>query len=384
MKIFTYREMKEISLLVLFCCFCTGAYAERSIQTNGFLTAGFSQNDQDVSYTGVKDEMNFSKLSVIGIQTSFTPNESSIQLVSQLLARGKNSWEIDAEWAYLAYQPNNQVELQAGRFRFPGFMISQYYDVGVSYPWITPPEELYGFANVPITAINGLNAVGKIAAPPFDFVSQIYIAQTPETDLPLIGEIFTLGEFRIGGIILELIHPNITVRASHHVVPKLTAELVDTLAAATGLPVSAINSFGIEDTTDGEVVFSSVGVDISWNQIRFLAEWAHRDVSNSIFSSSQNWFATIGYEFGHLFPHFTYSVADAEDVEFFNQDQHTATLGIKFSMTDSVAVKFEYGFTELDGRENANGLFDSIPTVFGGPTIDDEINTITAAVNLVF
>ena len=384
MKIVMCREIKTAFVLVLFCSICTGVYAERSINTNGFLTAGFSQNDQEVSFTGVKDEINFTELSVIGIQTSFVPNSSSIQLVSQLLARGRNGWNLDAEWAYIAYQPSTTVELQAGRFRFPGFMISQYYDIGVSYPWITPPEELYGFANIPITAVNGLNAVGKIAAPPFDFITQIYIAQTPETDLPLIGQTFVLGEFRIGGIILELTHPNITVRASHHLVPKLTAELVDTLAAATGLTADFIRGQGIEDTTDGEVVFSSLGVDVSWYRIRFLAEWAHRHVFNSIFSSSQNWFATIGYDFGRVFPHFTYSVADAEDVAFFNQDQHTATLGVKISMTDSVAVKFEYAFSELDERDNANGLFDSIPSSFGGPMVEDEINTISAAVNIVF
>ncbi len=100
----------------------------RSINHNGFLTAGFSQSDNEVSFMGVDDELNFSDLSLIGIQTTFKPSDGPFQFVAQLLARGNRSWKVNAEWAYIGARLTDNFEFQVGKVRAPMFMISETYD----------------------------------------------------------------------------------------------------------------------------------------------------------------------------------------------------------------------------------------------------------------
>lgn len=51
----------------------------------------------------------------------------------------------DLQWAYLSYTPNRNIEIQVGRKRIPIYYYSDFQDVGASYPWVTPPPELYGW-----------------------------------------------------------------------------------------------------------------------------------------------------------------------------------------------------------------------------------------------
>jgi len=48
------------------------------------------------------------------------------------------------EWAYLSYRFGNW-EVQVGRKRIPLYYYSDFQDIGVAYPWVTPPTELYGW-----------------------------------------------------------------------------------------------------------------------------------------------------------------------------------------------------------------------------------------------
>lgn len=57
-------------------------------------------------------------------------------------------------WAFLTYQVSPEWELQVGRKRVPLYYYSDYQDVGVAYPWVNPPPELYGWE---VTNYNGVS-----------------------------------------------------------------------------------------------------------------------------------------------------------------------------------------------------------------------------------
>lgn len=78
-----------------------------------------------------------------GLQMSYalTPAAS---LVGQVVVRATDG-KPDLTWAYASYKLSRSWEVQVGRKRIPLYYYSDFQDVGVSYPWISPPPELYGW-----------------------------------------------------------------------------------------------------------------------------------------------------------------------------------------------------------------------------------------------
>lgn len=79
----------------------------------------------------------------VGIQGKYTINNKA-SVTAQLVSRGTNGTP-DVTWAFGSYKFNDNFEVQVGRKRIPLYYYSDFQDIGVSYPWITPPPELYGW-----------------------------------------------------------------------------------------------------------------------------------------------------------------------------------------------------------------------------------------------
>lgn len=79
----------------------------------------------------------------VGIQATYKPNANTT-FVGQLASRGADSTP-NVQWAYAGYKLDKNWEVQVGRKRIPLYYYSDFQDIGVSYPWITPPPELYGW-----------------------------------------------------------------------------------------------------------------------------------------------------------------------------------------------------------------------------------------------
>ena len=116
------------------------------IKIDGFLSAGFSTNDESGGLKhlpyGFNEGTDFQSDSVLGIQMAFKISEQA-KVVTQLVSNGWDNWDVDVGWAYLAYEINDQVEFRAGRMRLPFYLYSESLDVGYSYPWVRPPLSLY-------------------------------------------------------------------------------------------------------------------------------------------------------------------------------------------------------------------------------------------------
>lgn len=79
----------------------------------------------------------------VGFQGKYTINNKA-SVTAQLVSRGTNGTP-DVTWAFGSYKFNDNFEVQVGRKRIPLYYYSDFQDIGVSYPWITPPPELYGW-----------------------------------------------------------------------------------------------------------------------------------------------------------------------------------------------------------------------------------------------
>ncbi|MBY0453802.1 MAG: hypothetical protein K2Q11_02830 [Burkholderiaceae bacterium] len=79
----------------------------------------------------------------VGIQGKYTINPEA-SITTQLTSRGTHATP-EIAWAFASYKLNENFELQVGRKRIPLYYYSDFQDIGVSYPWVSPPPELYGW-----------------------------------------------------------------------------------------------------------------------------------------------------------------------------------------------------------------------------------------------
>jgi len=78
-----------------------------------------------------------------GVQVSYALTPQA-KVVGQVVVRGTNGTP-DITWAYASYKLNKDFELQVGRKRVPLYYYSDFQDIGVAYPWVATPPELYGW-----------------------------------------------------------------------------------------------------------------------------------------------------------------------------------------------------------------------------------------------
>lgn len=98
----------------------------------------------DWSNAGVYGEhLSLGQESRVGIQGTytFTPQAS---FTGHVVSRGTRETP-DLAWAFGSYKFNGNWEVQLGRKRIPLYYYSDFQDIGVAYPWITPPPEVYGW-----------------------------------------------------------------------------------------------------------------------------------------------------------------------------------------------------------------------------------------------
>ncbi len=95
--------------------------------------------------------------SKLGLQGTAAFNDS-YSVTSQIVMRGASSENVDIEWLYGDIKFNDKLTLQVGRKRLPLFYYSESQDVGLSFPWVHLPPQLYGWE---IVNYNGANLLYK-------------------------------------------------------------------------------------------------------------------------------------------------------------------------------------------------------------------------------
>ncbi|MFO1250982.1 MAG: hypothetical protein U1E77_07555 [Inhella sp.] len=93
--------------------------------------------------------------SLIGLQGTLHFSDS-ISATAQVLARpGNFNFRPTLDWAYGSWAVNDHWTVQAGRKRIPLYYYSDFLYIGTAYPWVRPPQDVYGW---PIYAYDGVNA----------------------------------------------------------------------------------------------------------------------------------------------------------------------------------------------------------------------------------
>ena len=395
------------------------------VQVHGYGTFGYSRflsqtNENSLGYGVIDKDGTFLYNSILGLNLSYVFNDE-LTFYTQLTASGSQfysgaiseSYPLNFDIAMLNYHPYDWLNIRVGRQVMPVWMTSEQIDMGVTYPWIRPPMEVYALA--PVKSATGLG---------IDFKNKFS------------NGIRTLAGIRLGdGTYNESTQFSGTVHLKHIYAAYAELNYKNLLKLRTS--VGGLNSEGLAygvnisktnpnntitgtNTFDNTFEFYSFGGTINWNNFLFMGEFANsKQITNANKATTNDylyvgstggafvfkaWYATVAYHLNDWTPHLTYSQVtrsiinmNYDDIQnaFSSTIANTIISGIKYKIDNNAIVQritlgLNYDFTNsLVGKFQ----FEQIRTndspfikILTGPTIanNDIINMPEVAVSFIF
>jgi hypothetical protein len=379
--------MKKINIINLQRIMCIAlltfslpSLAEVTLQ--GFASfVGGATLDSDETYNGYEDKIEYDKNSVYGLQ-AVSDLGDGLTATGQIVARGSENYKPEFEWMYMTYNITPTLSAKVGRIRTPFYMLSEYLEVGYTYHWIRPPEELYA---AQITNMDGASLLynvpmGSIDAQfAFSVGNRRNYSEDPtfdESDFTKI--VAATGQFEMGSHVAKLIYVQggLTIN---------TPAVTGVEAVMQSDPAFLVNNVLIDER---KLTFTGGGVDLNFDPIRVILEYSLLDFGGSLFLPEETrTLAAVIYSFGETAVSYSLSgnkkesdpslaasatgltnirtgvgvdgIADTADDVFLTNQQYAAgtlastdrevtthTIGLRHDFHDSAAVKVELISTE--------------------------------------
>jgi hypothetical protein len=307
---------------------------EEAVSFNGFYSAGISKINRDVTYAdGRTNDWDIKPTTLVGLQLNadlYKGGEFVTQVVALGNSTGGETFNPEVDWLYFKHNFGAGFSAQIGRLRSPLLRETNNYYVGYSYPWVQPPEDVYG--TLLLTNVDGVS-VGY-ALP---FGDWLWDTQLVWGDSELeVGD---------GGTSLNDSYTLATVLSSDNMSFRLSylqaEQVVETSVPAGPAEVNLDYAEDIEYLTasfkydDGMLYASLEGVTTS----------SEKDVA----VESEAWDATVGWYFGSVLAYAGVSEQKAKNADEFG-----------------VALNEYYDNNGIDAGAPGSGS-----TVFGPLTVGD-------------
>lgn len=281
---------------------------------------------------------------------------SSLTGIVQVDAIGtQGSSGASLEWAYLSYIAAENWNVQVGRKPLPIYYYSDFMDVGFAYPWVRPPQDLYGWE---VNNFNGITLVNTGHWGHWSSRASIFYGGETSRSNPLAAYSYPglhvdLVWHDILGADLELTRDWFNVRAVY------IQSKVDLTSPEAGILVD-----------NGMQRIYGLSANIDYDNWLMRSELSKFDRWQDMGYKSNAAMVSLGYHFGDLTPMLTYS--------FFHDDNNygspvwendTLALTLRYDLDTKSAIKLQYDkFRErsLPGSTsgNANVLSVSFDKVF--------------------
>lgn len=338
------NPVRMLVLLLSLTCTPFAAYAGADNFTfNGFGTLGVSRlggEDPGRSY-GIQGQVNDrwrgDELSRLGGQFSYQLRDHLVATAQVTAAADQDSWGLDLDWLYLAWETTDRLTLRAGRLRNPVYMYSETLNVGVTYPWLRLPDEVY--YQLQIANYEGVDLLYSIPLPFGSLTWQVNGGQARNRDHFIHDDQHDMDYHKVAGI-------NATL-ATHHWgsfrIAYSEASLNMRLPYMDGTPLE-----GIADDVKGK--FTALGYqydDGTW----LAASEATRIVIEGLTPSFDAFYLMGGRRFGDLGAHLTYAQLDDE----FTGRQSSWTWGLSYRLSPAVVLKGEY--KRVDNASESQGVY---------------------------
>ncbi len=319
------------------------ASANNDFKFNGFINVIGSLSNSETSYLDdINDNGSFSSTN-LGIVLSKQIN-SKTNIATQFHGK-QDSYSFD--WGYISYRYQADVTLKAGKIKYPGNLVSETIDIGITFPWVRAPIAIYG-------------EQARLSYESYTGSSLLY---TGGDDIEYSAEVF-LGEAdgegvlneRMFGLVLVATTDNIRAQASFN------SSVMQLLNFNPNNPNQAL----MNDTTMTNVAF---GVKAEYEIATILAEYSQTTMSNSQSLENIGWYLTMMHETDSWTPHITYQSYEG----MFGRDETSFGLGVNKKLNLATVLKFGLEFIEPTN----SGFFEQQPD-------DNTVTVFNISLNMVF
>ncbi|MFC3031494.1 porin [Pseudoalteromonas fenneropenaei] len=303
---------KSNKLLFVAALGLVSSAVQAEVRINGFASiyAGKTTSGEQSVY-GFDDDISFANESKFAVQV-VADLQDNLTATAQLIARGRDDYDAEFEWAYVTYHIDDASQLSAGKMRIPFYKYSDYLDVGYAYRWVRPPQSVYGLS---FSTYEGASYLRNDVLGSWDSSLQLLYGNLSE-DIVAYTYSDAAKMKSILGINWTVSRDWFSARAAY-----LTADVsidASNLASLSQL-IAGLEQFGLANqasdlrTEEDRGYFLGIGFSIDYNNILVDGEYTELEVDNSALAPQQQFFVSVGYRFGDVTLHTTYEE---------NEDKH--------------------------------------------------------------
>lgn len=335
--------------------------------------------------------------SKIGLQMT-TRASDKLSATLHLLSKKNmnNNFNPRVEWAYGKYEINPDLSVRAGRLALPGFMLSDYLNVGYSMTTVRAPVEVY--AQLPISNFNGVDAIWRtqmggigLTLQPFAGRSGIHARFSDAEGTRAHGDASLYGMNLVGQ------WDDWTMR-----VGRINADVTINAAPVDGLigQLRQNGEFGAANRLEYKDKNSSfTGVGLGYDNGKWLlqSEYTVRKAGGFL-ADSKGWYALAGMRFGNITPYvMTARQRVTSDTQYGgtsnpmfanfvngllssgNTSQKSWSVGARWDVAKNMALKAQYDHLRPDHGSNLGLLMGDA----NQQRVDDR-NVATVTLDFVF
>lgn len=336
----------------------TAPYIYSGKPGTSFVCPCFSTNYE---YVGVNEygKTQFEPETLAAIQGDMTFNSEASATVQAVARTADKSARID--WAYISYKFTPDLTFQAGHKRMPLYYYSDFEYVGYAYPWIRPPQDVYGWQ---IYAYNGANLMHTSNWNRWAVTSNIWAGEGTDKDNALLGKLYYNNQIEenwkdmIGGY-LEASNDSVMARV---VYMHTTLERFNVIGGVKSPALyNGLNNIG--------QIFYGYSLNADYNNFLFRSEAYYNDRPD-VQNYYHGQFYSGGYKFGSHTIMLTWSES-RERAAFWPtgvEVHQTNSLSYRWDFAKSYAFKAQYDeVKDTSGwlfTGNAKLISTSLQTVF--------------------
>jgi hypothetical protein len=334
------------------------------------------------------------------INADFTSRLSAVvQLISEQNYDG--TYRPQVEWANVKFQFTPDFSARVGRVALPVFQVSESRKVGLTYPWVRPPTELYHLS--PVSNADGLDVAYRMHFGEWTNTLQAMVGEG-ETKLP-----DNQGSARDDDLWVISSTAELGALSAHVAYARtdVSLEAFDQLFDAyrqlgdTGIAFADRNDVEREPVT-------FLGISATYDPGKWFAMAEYGEFkSDSVLGNRTAWYLTGGYRLGKFTTHLTYSVADADELSSAGLDvtnlpsflvapvnalnaaynailstrpvENTVSVGARWDVMPNVALKLQFDHTDV-AAGSTGVLINTQP----GFELGDSFTLFSATIDFVF
>ena len=366
-----YVPVKRVLTTFILLPVIAAADFDPTLELSGFGTLGYSISDSDTAeyrlgkaLNGVDSSGSFLLDTRLGIQLDTRFNQK-FSATAQVLFRDDEDGDFtpELEWAFARWSVSDSWTLRLGRMSLPTFKLSDYREVGYATEFLRPPEDVY--AQVPLRRFDGIDLIGHFEFGDVLLSTEILFGRTKEE----LQNNTSVETNDLGGVTFSITKGVTKLRLSHVQTQKAQLTNQDIIALADVLTpliplipsLEEVASTIAPESNNLTFAFSGVSLELDFDRTYVDAEYTLLK-SNSYIGDIVGWYIAAGYRHGAFTPYvFTsrlrrlgstlqFDIPETEAFEplqealdslFFNPDQATTGVGLRWDFKPDLAFKFQ-------------------------------------------